>query len=273
MKRLIRRLLRQAGWELLHRADDPVLAHLRTLHERLRLGARNRVAWDDLLPQPAMHAHLRHLLELHRIELLLDVGANRGQFASLARSLGYVGKIVSFEPSMEAFAALQAAARNDPAWQVHRLALGDATAEMSLHVYRDDTFSSLHAANQAGESRFGDYLALNRVETVTVRLLDSLAAEIPEINATHRIMLKTDTQGHDLAVLRGAKAILASTAAVVAEASFQPIYDDAPSLRDLSAQLEPLGFSLSGVYPLSHRETDLALIEADCFFTRPSPTA
>ncbi len=96
MKQFIRGLLRRGGFELLHASDDPVLAELRRLHETLRLNS-DPVPWDDSLPQPAMQAHLRNLLQLHRIDLVLDVGANRGQFARLVRQLGFLGRIVSFE--------------------------------------------------------------------------------------------------------------------------------------------------------------------------------
>ena len=98
MKQWIRAVLRQTGFELLHRTADPVLGELRTLHETLRFVPQEELRWDDSLPQLAAQAHLRHLLAAQRIDLVVDVGANRGQFARLVRRVGYSGEIVSFEP-------------------------------------------------------------------------------------------------------------------------------------------------------------------------------
>jgi FkbM family methyltransferase len=271
VKAFIRRLLRRAGFELLHGSDDPVLADLRRLHEALRLAA-DPLAWDDSLPQPAANSHLRNLLQVHRIDLVLDVGANRGQFARLVRLLGFRGRIVSCEPQSALQARLQAEAARDPDWLVLPCAVGAANGTVNLQVFRNDTFSSLHAINALGQARFAGLVAEDRTETVAVRTLDDIW---PGIAGTgpRRVLLKTDTQGHDLAVLQGAAEVLTRTHAVLTEAALQPIYDDAPLYAELAAWLATRGFAPSGLYPISHRREDLALIELDAFFTRSLPAA
>src|SRR5581483_618078 len=109
-KALFRRGLRRMGFELLHATDDPVLAELRAAHESLRLAPADPLRWLDSLGQPAAQATLRSLLARHRIDLVFDVGANRGQFAQALRRLGYRGEIVSFEPLAAHGEALRAAA-------------------------------------------------------------------------------------------------------------------------------------------------------------------
>ncbi len=267
MKQFLRGLLRRLGFELLHRTDDPVLQELRELHETLRLDLSNRLRWEDSLALPAAHACLRHLLELHRIDLLIDVGAHQGQFARLARTLSYEGEIISFEPLRHLQETLNVAAAADGHWRVLPFALGSEPAEMDFAVHRDDVFSSLHAVNAAGIARFRDMVAIDRIERVQVRTLDSLWLELG-VGDGRRGLLKTDTQGHDLAVLAGASEVLRDTLAVATEASIQPIYSDTPLFPEVVAWLQSRGFALSGVFPTSHRPDDLALIEVDAFFTR-----
>ena len=58
---------------------------------------------------PATNALCRrqHLIQHYGIDLVLDVGANVGQFGQGMRRLDYKGRIVSFEPLTSAFGVLQ----------------------------------------------------------------------------------------------------------------------------------------------------------------------
>ena len=266
---LLRRLLDRLGVEVYHRTSDPVLQSLMAAREKLRVSP-DLPAWeaDEILSRVAAEAHIRNLLRTCAIDLVIDIGANYGQFAQSLRHSGYRGRIVSFEPLAAAFAALQTTAASDPAWQTHRCAVGDAPAELPLNVYRDSVFSSLHTANAVGRERFNAHLTIDHVETVPVRTLDSLAAEFFPSATAYRILLKTDTQGHDLAVLRGALHTLQRTAAIVTEASVRPIYEGSPTYQDIIQFLAAAHFRLSGLFPISHDNRDFSLIELDCCFVR-----
>ena len=50
--------------------------------------------------------HLKSLLKILDINCVLDVGANRGQFAHELRAIGYGGDIISFEPVNREFEVL-----------------------------------------------------------------------------------------------------------------------------------------------------------------------
>ena len=45
---------------------------------------------------PTLYSHLENIFKLYRIDVVLDVGANTGQFATLIREMGYRGDIYSF---------------------------------------------------------------------------------------------------------------------------------------------------------------------------------
>src|SRR5687768_18112292 len=78
--------------------------------------------------------HLRKLLNLLKVNYVLDVGANCGQFALELRKFGYRGHIISFEPSRQVFLQLREAFKRDRKWSGYQMALGAEEGMMKLHV-------------------------------------------------------------------------------------------------------------------------------------------
>ena len=75
------------------------------------------------------------LLDRLELDLVLDVGANTGQFAQELRDTGYSGAIVSFEPLSEAHAELIRRSSSDKLWTIApRMALGERCATVSQNV-------------------------------------------------------------------------------------------------------------------------------------------
>ena len=96
----------------------------------------------DRLKRNAMARRLC-LLGHHKIDLVLDVGANTGQYALSLRRSGWRGAVASFEPLQSAYRLLARRAQKDGAWTAHRLALGDRNTTKVLHVSGDSRASSL----------------------------------------------------------------------------------------------------------------------------------
>ena len=114
LARLCRRVLRRGGVDLIHCSDDPIVAEILAVRETLRVSP-DLPAWkrDYLLSQLAARAHLQELLRRLAINLVIDVGANQGQFALGLRALGYRGRIVSFEPQTAQYAHLRTLTARD----------------------------------------------------------------------------------------------------------------------------------------------------------------
>jgi FkbM family methyltransferase len=268
----IKSVVRSAGYEPLRSSVDPVLQDLLDQYRNLRLAPDDPIFWEDRLSIPAASSHLRNLLRTKAIDLIIDIGANVGQFATRVRRLGYSGEIVSFEPTRSARAILETVAADDPKWTVRPEALGKQAGKGTIEVFADSTFSSLHAMNDRGRERFGGLVNPVGREVIEIVPLDLLREEIIS-NGNRRILLKTDTQGHDREVLLGAAATLRDSVAVVSEASARPIYAGAAKLTDLIREMEHQGFALSGIFPTGHETApSLALIEVDCYFVRVTAT-
>src|SRR5918995_5807895 len=94
-------------------------------------------------------SHIAQLFRLLDVDCVLDVGANIGQYHEFLRlHVGYTGELVSLEPIDEMYQGLVAASRADPAWHVHRLALGESDQTMTINVMHERTLSSLLPRNE-----------------------------------------------------------------------------------------------------------------------------
>jgi FkbM family methyltransferase len=73
-------------------------------------------------------------LKSQQVQIVLDVGANSGQYATGLRKAGFKGRIVSFEPLSGPFSSLKRKASSDPLWDCRQCALGDSDGTISINV-------------------------------------------------------------------------------------------------------------------------------------------
>jgi FkbM family methyltransferase len=152
------------------------------------------------------------------IRVVLDVGANAGQYAKRLREDGYDGRIISFEPIREVHAALAAAAARDPLWETRNLALGAESGRAVLNISENTYSSSFFPIADIHVDAAGDAAFIGTEEVDRARL-DAL-----DIPTDEPILLKMDVQGYEPEVIRGAGLLLGRVAAVEAEMSLVPIY-------------------------------------------------
>ncbi|GAB3661532.1 FkbM family methyltransferase [Nocardioides korecus] len=223
-----------------------------------------------MLSEQSRDAHLRWLIEALEVDLVLDVGANRGQFGRGLREGGYAGRIVSFEPAAAPRAELEAAAASDPAWEVLPWALAEADGEAVLHAIDEESeLGSLRESSEFGRA-WKPLMARTREERVGVRRLDGVWSSLPG-GPGARVLLKLDTQGFDLAAFRGAGSLVAPVGPVVAvlsEVACLPIYDHVPLMDEHLAEYAGAGWSLAGLYPVSFDPASLRVIELDAVLVR-----
>src|SRR5260221_9845036 len=87
-------------------------------------------------------------LDPRAVAFVIDVGASAGQFAREVRSLGYRGRIRSFEPLPAAFAELAAHAASDPLWDVSNIGVGSKAGELEINIARNSVFSSFRPLSE-----------------------------------------------------------------------------------------------------------------------------
>lgn len=230
----------------------------------------NRFGLDITRHRPAASpaGRLASMLASHRVDVVLDAGANIGQFALGLRRAGYAGRIVSFEPLPDAWRQLNDAARRDPRWDVPpAVALGATDGQVEINVAGNSVSSSilemLHShASAAPASR---YVARERVP---LRRLDSLAPGLVAPDAAP--FLKIDTQGYETQVLDGASQLLERAAGLQLELSLVPLYAGQALYRELMDRLDAAGFDLWALWPGFTDPDNGRMLQVDAvFFRRP----
>ncbi len=85
-----------------------------------------------------------NLLKQLNIGLVLDVGANIGQYAKGLFEKGYAGKIISFEPVSDVYETLLITSKSYVNWLIYeRCAIGDKNDEIEINVSRNFESSSV----------------------------------------------------------------------------------------------------------------------------------
>jgi FkbM family methyltransferase len=213
--------------------------------------------------------HLKSVFATLQINCVIDVGANVGDYGRMLRQIGYAGRIVSIEPVSAAFARLQEAAAGDRDWVTHRFACGSSEEERSINLFSLDVLNSFLPPSE--HFREIDPAGVKTTEIVTVRRLDSILDDALKSIERPRVFLKTDTQGFDLEVLKGAGRRIQDVAGLQSEVSLQPLYENAPDYLEFLSYCRELGFAPTGFFPIFHSPLTKQMVEMDAVLTR-APT-
>jgi len=217
-------------------------------------------------PDSSDAARIRKLFDHHRVDLVLDIGANTGQYGHGLREGGYMGRIVSFEPLASAHRALQAAAAGDPQWQVApRMAVGDCDGEVSINIAGNSVSSSVLSMLDAHRAAAPDSAYVG-VENVRLARLDTLAGDW--LHGASSVFLKIDTQGYESQVITGAEKIMNKINGLQIELSMLPLYRGQLLFCDMIRRVEALGFSLHAILPGFSDPASGRLLQADGVFFR-----
>lgn len=225
-----------------------------------------RIGYDVVQYPAANPEYLRgRFLATQEVDLVIDVGANTGQYGERLRDGGYQGRIVSLEPMGEEYAALAQGAATDARWDTIRSAAGAASGDLTIHVAGNSISSSFlpmldsHATIAPGSTYGGD-------EVVPIDRLDALVGN--EVAQASRPFLKIDTQGYEAAVLDGAEEVLDSVVGLEIEMSMVPLYGGQMLMLETLQRLDAAGFRLAGISPGLIDGAKGEALQADGLFLR-----
>jgi FkbM family methyltransferase len=207
-------------------------------------------------------------LVYHQIDLLLDVGANVGQYSLVTREEGFQNKIVSFEPLSEAYKTLKENSKNDGNWIIHeRCAVGSAIGETEINISKNSYSSSLLPMLVAHSNAAPDSIYVGK-EVAKIITLDSIFNAYYKNN--ERVFLKIDTQGYETQVLDGAKDCLKYIKGVQLELSIVPLYESQNLYDYFFEFFKDNGFILWSLIPGFTDTKTSQMLQFDAIFVRPN---
>jgi FkbM family methyltransferase len=226
MKKSTKRMLREGANRLLARRGMEIV------HQQL---------------ERAPAKQLQLALKYFGIELVLDIGANIGQFGEELFAHGYAGELISVEPLPDAHAALRAAASQHAHWKVlEPVAAGEDERMVEIAVagnsYSSSVLEMLDRHIQAAPTS----APIGKIEVQQMTLDQMFSEQLDRLRPT---LLKIDTQGYEFAILQGATQCLEQVSLVLLELSLQPLYRGQTLWLELIGFMATKGFDMWSVQP------------------------
>jgi len=184
------------------------------------------------------------LLQHHNIDVIIDIGANIGQYGGEMRALGFKGEIISFEPIKAAFEKLKKNSANDKNWKIFNCSIGEKDGQTTINVSKNSVSSSL-LDNLPQLTESAPEAAFVEKETIEIKKLDTIYESLNLINKN--VYLKIDTQGYEEMVLMGAENSLKEVSGMQIEMSFIPSYKGSITFDQMKTKLNNLGFNLMAI--------------------------
>lgn len=191
----------------------------------------------------------------------IDIGAHVGEYTKFLMSTGFFSHVISFEPNPETYLALtdNISSKDNCEHQAVNVALSCKSGTLALYLDEDDATASLlpYDSNYTGRGQIRTY-------TVPVVTLDDYLAKHPVPGKLQ--LLKIDTQGNDLSVIKGCLQTIAEHRPIIqTEFIYTPMYQGQCSPAELSEELNLLGYEMFSLNNL-HTTPEGRLAFCDAIF-------
>jgi FkbM family methyltransferase len=207
------------------------------------------------------------ILKVLTPDTVVDIGANRGQFALAVRRCVPDAGIISFEPLEGPAAVFRKVFAGDTRTMLHPVAVAPENGSRTMHISGRDDSSSLLPITELQNQLFPG-TAETTTHVITSAPLDK---HVAAADLRGRALLKIDVQGFEMSVLQGCESLLPSFSHIYAECSFVELYAGQAFAADIIAWLSARRFALTGVFNVAY-DFRGAAIQADFLFARTETT-
>jgi FkbM family methyltransferase len=213
----------------------------------------------------------KDIIDKHEVSIILDIGANSGQYGKCMRLNGYRNWIFSYEPDPNVFKTLEKNTANDTNWKVFNLALVDGDEErMQFFVSTNSGFSS--SLLKSTEKLLDIYPKVTFENSIEVqckrfdRCLDDLTSE-------KGVFIKADIQGFEKRLFISLDLEkYQNVVGVMIEVSLIPLYEGEWGIAEAINHFTNSGFRLVGIASEDYRR-NFGTIQVNLFFEKTKPRA
>lgn len=235
----------------------------------ISLRLRERVLQHYLVPDSRfrLDAGLVPHLPRHTPITLIDIGASRGEFSAAVLDHCGIKRALLVEPQDDRIAELKRRFTGDR-FAISQRALLDRAGSAELQVLNFDPCTSLLPVT--AEAVFRDKqlnVGVEKRVQVPLSTLDSLLAQLQWRETID--LLKIDTQGTELQILKGAAQALETVRLLWIEVSFRSLYQGDAQFPEVHEYLGRAGFRLFSLHE-GFRRADGDLLQADALFLGPA---
>jgi FkbM family methyltransferase len=196
------------------------------------------------------------------IDVVLDVGANRGQFTKTISALVPSARIYSFEPLPSCFKHLKEFADSNTRVTAFNCAIGDSSGILSFQENDFPQSSSFLQMADAHKESF-PYTKNTKSLDVEVMRLDDV---VKDLDLGNSLFIKVDVQGYEDKVLKGGGETFKKAKIILLEVSFASLYEGEPLFDDIYNMCRVLGFNCAGVIDQLPDPNTGKILQADMIF-------
>lgn len=213
-------------------------------------------------------ADICHLCRGRGVQTVFDVGANTGRSAIHFSTEFPSAQIYSFEPFSAAFGELSETVKELPRVRPINIGLGERAETRRLFIQSGSELNSLLPPSPSAVE-YIDPLSVAREGECEIQIT-TLDAFCVEKGIEWIDLLKIDTQGSELSVLRGSSEMLRKgrIKTIFLEVNFVPLYEGQCSFSDIISLLDSFHCCFVGFYEPAFADEGF-LKWADALFVRP----
>jgi FkbM family methyltransferase len=199
-----------------------------------------------------------------KINTIIDIGANIGEFTLIFAELFPEAEIYAFEPLPDCYNQLETKTKHIPTISTFNIGLGSKQCIQNIHQSSWHPASSFREMSAMHKTNY-PHSANHEEIGVTIDTLDSI---LKPDTLNKNILIKMDVQGFEDEVINGGIQIFRQAKIVVVECSFQELYENEPMFHGIYSLLKQLGYKYRGSLKQSTDKNDGSFLQADCLFIK-----
>ena len=209
--------------------------------------------------------HLKFFSHIKELEVIVDIGAHKGQFALISKYIYRNAQIFSFDPLKSSKKIYKSVLKKKDGYHFFNCAIGPKNTFAKINIAKSNDSSSLL---DFSDKMIGIYKHAEKVSEEQIKIR-RLAKCLKKKNIQKPSLLKLDVQGYEIEALKGCDDLLHLFDYIYIECSFVELYKKQPLYNEVNKWLKKRNFKYIKKFNTSFDKNN-KIIQADFFFKKLS---